>query len=118
MLSTYSANSNRQKVIESTEGVVFMGTPHCGSRLAEWATMFTAVGRLVNRLNNSIVTVLKPDSEVLARIQDQFHSRLRNQRSSGQHAWRIMCFYEDHDTVGIGAVSSDVCSMRRSSSHL
>ena len=104
--SKNSAEDYLRQVLESVEGIIFMGTPHCGSQLADWAKMFSSVAKLVKRLNQSIITVLQPESETLARIQQEFHTMLRARSDAGKHKLRITCFYEDLDTPGIGAVSS------------
>lgn len=81
-----------------------MGTPHCGSQLADWAKIGTSMAKLVKRLNESIISVLQPDSEVLARVQQEFHTMMRARSYAGKHQIRIVCFYEDLPTPGIGEV--------------
>ena len=105
LYSKNSAEIHLQQVLESTEGICFMGTPHCGSQLADWAKVFTSVAKLVKRLNESIITILKPESEVLARIQQEFQTMIRARNDAGKPRLRITCFFEDLDTPGIGAVS-------------
>ena len=100
-----SAEDHYRQVLESTEGITFIGTPHCGSQLADWARVFTSVAKLVKRLNDSIITVLQPESEVLARIQQEFHTMIRARNDAGKHKLRMTCFFEDLDTSGIGPVS-------------
>ena len=104
-----SAEEPSRQVLESTEGVIFMGTPHCGSRLADWAKVFTSVAKLVRSVNKSIIAVLRPESEVLARIQQEFHTMIRARNEAGKQRLRITCFFEDLDTPGIGPVSSFLC---------
>ena len=102
-----SAEEHYRRILESTRGLVFMGTPHCGSHLADWAKVFTSVAKLVKRLNESIVNVLQPESEVLARIQQDFHTMIRARNDAGKPRLRITCFYEDIATPGVGTVSCD-----------
>ena len=52
--------------------------------------------------NPRLVEVLRRDSEVLARIQDEFHSLLR---SKGDEI-KITCVYEEVPIQGIGEVNS------------
>ena len=103
--SKNSAEDYYRQILESTEGICFLGTPHCGSQLADWGKIFTSVAKLVTKLNDSMVTVLQPESEVLARIQQEFHTMIRARNDAGKSKLRICCFYEDHDTTGIGSVS-------------
>jgi hypothetical protein len=102
--SKNSAEAHHRQILESTEGIVFMGTPHCGSQLADWAKIGTSMAKLVKRLNESIISVLQPDSEVLARVQQEFHTMMRARSGAGKHQIRIVCFYEDLPTPGIGEV--------------
>ena len=88
-----------------------MGTPHCGSQLADWAKIGTSIAKVVKRLNENIVSVLQPDSEVLARIHQDFHTMLRARNDEGKSKVRIVCFYEDLDMPGVGAVRSNMCNV-------
>jgi len=74
LASKNSAEAHLNRVLEATEGVVFMGTPHCGSKWAEWGMVFTSVTKVVKNTNSAIVDVLRPESEVLARIQNEFQT--------------------------------------------
>lgn len=100
-----SFDSHHQKLSEATAGIIFMGTPHCGSKLADWAKICTSVAKVVRGANKSIVSVLEPESEVLASIQRSFHTMIRCRGVAGEQQIRITCFYEDHDIAGVGAVS-------------
>ncbi len=102
--SKNSAEPHHRHILEATEGIVFMGTPHCGSQLADWAKIGTSMAKLVKRLNESIISVLQPDSEVLARIQQEFHTMIRARNDAGKRQIRIVCFFEDLPTPGIGEV--------------
>jgi hypothetical protein len=108
LTSKNSADEHHRRVLDSAEGVVFMGTPHCGSALADWANVCLSVTHLVNSPNRSLVTVLHPESEVLARVQQEFHNMLRMRSSSGKQQMRIICFYEDLVTPGLGLVSDEI----------
>ncbi|KAK3708301.1 hypothetical protein LTR37_011566 [Vermiconidia calcicola] len=99
-----SAEDYCREILESTSGVAFMGTPHCGSQLAVWAKMGTSMAKLVKRVNDSVITVLEPESEVLARIQQEFHTMIRARNDAGKHSMRITCFFEDLETPGVGLV--------------
>jgi hypothetical protein len=107
LASKNSADEHHRRVLDSTEGIVFMGTPHCGSRLADWASVCLSVTNLVNSPSRRLVTVLQPESEVLARIQQEFHNMLRARNNSGKQQIRITCFYEDLVTPGLGLVSGE-----------
>jgi protein SERAC1 len=60
---------------------------------------------LLKQTNSQILTVLQSDSEVLARIQDSFHTMIRGRNKDGLQPIEITCFYEELPLLGIGAVS-------------
>jgi protein SERAC1 len=92
-------------ILEATRGIVFLGTPHHGSALAQWAEMLAKSLGLIKQTNPEIITVLKSDSEVLARIQDNFHTMIRARNLSGLQPIEITCFFEELPLPGIGVVS-------------
>ncbi|CAG8016353.1 unnamed protein product [Penicillium nalgiovense] len=116
-LSTYRENdgtallSSNQRpephlrnILHYTRGIVFLGTPHHGSGLARWAeTLSQSVG-LIKKTNSKIVGVLKRDSEVLARIQDGFHTMVKSRNTQGLPPIQITCFYEELPLPGVGLV--------------
>jgi len=52
-----------------------------------------------------MLTVLDRESEVLARIQDQFHAMIRSRNDDGYDSIQITCFYEELPVLGVGVVS-------------
>ncbi|OCL10855.1 hypothetical protein AOQ84DRAFT_362043 [Glonium stellatum] len=62
-----------QGVLQSTRGIIFLGTPYHGSGLDMWAELLARYIGLIKQTNPQILRVLKSDSEVLVRIQDSFH---------------------------------------------
>ncbi|KAM5354693.1 hypothetical protein ACJ41O_001340 [Fusarium nematophilum] len=95
LASRNSAEAHLQRISASTYGVCFLGTPHCGSILANWATILGNMTNIVKKPNTSILQVLRTESEVLARIQTDFHNMVRSRQDPGQPALRITCFYEE-----------------------
>ena len=83
-----------------------MGTPHHGSGLAQWAELVAKSLGLLKQTNPDIVAVLKRDSEVLARIQEDFHAMIRSRTQDRLHPVEITCFFEQLPLVGIGTVST------------
>ena len=53
--------------------------------------------------NRSLVKSLKPDSEVLARIHGDFQQYLQRKSMENQRI-RLMCYYEEVPSPGIGMV--------------
>lgn len=92
-------------MIHCTYGILFLGTPHHGSGLAHWAETLAKAISMLKQTNAEILAVLKDDSEVLARIQNSFHTMIRSRGQDGLPAIEITCFYEELPLPGIGTVS-------------
>ena len=60
---------------------------------------------ILKQTNAQIAQVLKADSEVLARVQDGFHTMIKARAASGHKAIEITCFYEELPLPGVGTVS-------------
>ncbi|KAI0476806.1 hypothetical protein F4859DRAFT_514138 [Xylaria cf. heliscus] len=93
-----------RRIVRSVRGVIFLGTPHHGSGLAHWAEQLAKYIGVVKQTNQEILKVLKADSEVLARIQDSFHTMVQARNQEGLKAINISCFYEQLPLQGVGLV--------------
>ncbi|XTI83742.1 P-loop containing nucleoside triphosphate hydrolase protein [Cenococcum geophilum] len=93
-----------KSILELTRGIVFLGTPHHGSSLARWAEMLARSIGLFKQTNPEILQVLKTDSEVLAHIQDSFHTMIRSRAGATLPLIDITCFYEELPLPGVGTV--------------
>jgi hypothetical protein len=81
-----------------------MGTPHLGSRKADWAAPLTALSNLFRKTNKDIVAVLEPGSEMLSNLQQEFHTMLEDRRTNEGKWLEICCFYEELAYPGIGDI--------------
>jgi hypothetical protein len=102
----YSKDSPRghlKKISECTRAMAFLGTPHRGSNKANLGHILARLASLIKQTNVPIVDVLRPDSELLNRMQEQFYDMLGNRRNAGK-AIDITCFYEELDDKRIGEV--------------
>ena len=99
-----SADRHTQRILEYTSGILFMGTPHCGSGLAEWAVVGSKFLQWFRRVNQGTLEVLQQKSEVMARIKKDFHTMLRDRDQSEQKDMAIICFYEELPVVAVGLV--------------
>ncbi|SPO01801.1 uncharacterized protein DNG_04474 [Cephalotrichum gorgonifer] len=104
VMSKQRPEQHLQNILRSTRGIAFLGTPHHGSGLARWAELMSKSIDLVKRTNSHILEVLKRDSEVLARIQNGFHTLVKARISEGLPPIEITCFYEELPLVGVGLV--------------
>lgn len=93
-----------QKIFQLTRGIVFLGTPHHGSSLAKWGEMLSRSVGMMKQTNTEIVRLLTRDSEVLARIQDCFHTLIMARNKEETNNIEITCFYEELPMKRIGVV--------------
>ncbi|XTI88791.1 hypothetical protein V2W45_1307553 [Cenococcum geophilum] len=93
-----------RKVLHCTRGILFLGTPHHGSGLAQWAERLAKAIGLLKQTNPQILAVLESDSEVLARIQDSFHAMIRLRTQDGLPPIEITCFFEELPLPVVGIV--------------
>lgn len=85
-------------------GVLFLGTPQHGADLAAWAKVGSNIAKVLKQTNSNILAVLEPQSEVLARIQTDFHGLLRLRKDEGSEI-AITVFYEELGLPMVGKVS-------------
>ncbi|KAB5513496.1 hypothetical protein GE09DRAFT_1179745 [Coniochaeta sp. 2T2.1] len=93
-----------QNILRSTRGIAFLGAPHHGAGLARWAELLARAVGVVKQTNTEIVAVLQSESEVLARIQDSFHTMVMSRGRDGSGLIDICCFYEELPLLGLGQV--------------
>jgi protein SERAC1 len=91
-------------MLESTVAIAFMGTPHLGSDLANWGHPIFKLSNLLRKANSEIVGVLQPGSEMLAAVQQEFHTMLDDRSRNNNKYINIFCFYEEVGYTGIGEV--------------
>jgi hypothetical protein len=91
-------------LLDAVKGIVFLGTPHAGSDLAKWGKVLTGISSIFMKTNQDILRVLNPGSEMLAAVQQDFHTMLDSRRKIGEKMM-IFCFYEEYGVNGIGEVS-------------
>ena len=72
--------------------------------MATWAAVVSRFIGLLKQTNPNIVDVLKPDSEVLARIQDGFHTMVKAHSTAETPPIEVSCFYEELPVLGVGLV--------------
>lgn len=108
MVARGAAQQYLKNILESTVAIAFMGTPHVGSTKAEWATPLTRLSNVLRKTNSEIVQVLKPGSEMLANLQQEFHTMLDDRTKNHKKTMEIFCFYEELPVVGVGEVGRGI----------
>ncbi|KAH8894724.1 hypothetical protein GQ53DRAFT_780118 [Thozetella sp. PMI_491] len=104
VISRQRSERHLQSILRSTRGIIFLGTPHHGAGLARGAELLCRSIGVVKQRNAQIVEVLRRDSEVLARIQDSFHTMVKARVGDGLPPIEISCFYKELPLQGIGLV--------------
>lgn len=92
-----------RSVFNSLEGIIFMGTPHKGSWMAEWATIPASALGLVRSSNKSLLDIWDTNDQFLESIQLMFVAMLRELWESGRNL-QVTCFVEELPLAGIGLV--------------
>jgi hypothetical protein len=84
-----------KKMLESTAGCIFFGTPFLGAEVAATAQMFASQGEMLGMaVNSSLLDFMKPESKMLEELMETFHRLVtRTGPDIGIH-----CFWEQYDT--------------------
>ncbi|KAI4937014.1 uncharacterized protein J4E92_001739 [Alternaria infectoria] len=82
-------------LVDDTRGIVFMGTPHCGSKSADVASFLAKIVRVCTfqQVNTSMLNELQSQNPQLNELQNHFH-RLLVKRMKEDCAIQVRCFYE------------------------
>lgn len=104
LIARGAAQDHLKSLLESTFAIAFMGTPHMGSAKAEWASILSRLSSVLRETNRKILSVLEPESEVLANVQQEFHTMLDDRSRNRGSLVEIHCFYEEVAVLGIGKV--------------
>ncbi|KAK1760561.1 ankyrin repeat-containing domain protein [Echria macrotheca] len=96
LLSRNKPERHLQSIFNSTKGVVFIGTPHRGSWMADYASVAASIVGLatLTTRNNWVLDFLKADSQLLESIQEDFWSMIRQLRENGRNI-HVTCIYEE-----------------------
>jgi pimeloyl-ACP methyl ester carboxylesterase len=98
-LNLCNKRENLANILPSVLGIVFMGTPHGGSHLANWGNTVAKYVNVFRGTNRDILGNLQPGSSDLQRTEEDFQHMLRQDGVK----LKIYCFYEAlkmNDVVG------------------
>ncbi|RYP56688.1 hypothetical protein DL769_009878 [Monosporascus sp. CRB-8-3] len=93
-----------QDILRSIRGIAFLGTPHYGAGLAQWAELLSRFIGVIKQTNTETLTALWNESKVLARIQDNFYTVAMAPSRKDLQRIKISCFYEELPLPGLGQV--------------
>ncbi|KAI0441064.1 Alpha/Beta hydrolase protein [Xylaria telfairii] len=105
LLSRNNPEPHLRKIFDCTTGVAFMGTPHRGSWIADWAKLPASAIGLVKSTNKSVLEILGTDNQLLEDIQVGFWQMMREQRERGRQL-EVTCFFEELPLLVSGPVVS------------
>jgi hypothetical protein len=105
LLSRNKAEDHLRSISIYTKGIMFLGTPHSGSWMADWANIPASALGLVKSTNKSLLKILETDDQLLESIQIDFLSMLRSLSSNGV-VLQVTCFFEELPLPGIGKIVS------------
>lgn len=90
-----NAEEHQRCILEQTKAIAFLGTPHRGSDMANFAAIAGNIVNLVKRTNTRLLETLEPTSEVLASITQEFHAMLRSRAQDIGARIDITCYAEE-----------------------
>jgi protein SERAC1 len=93
-------------IVNSTIGVIFLGTPLRGSTLANWGSLGLDYVHLMQDVNRDIVKLLEPGSDVLFQLRDSFLKLVKARAARPASAIIIKCYAEELGKTLIGKVRS------------
>jgi protein SERAC1 len=105
LLSRNNPEADLRGIVDCVKGMIFLGTPHKGSWMADWAKIPASAIGLVKSTNKSLLGILETDSQFLESIQVEFWSMVRGLRESGRR-FEVACFFEELPLLGVGKVVS------------
>ncbi|KAL8349695.1 hypothetical protein RB598_005185 [Gaeumannomyces tritici] len=94
-----------RQIFECTKGIVFMGTPHRGAWMADWAKIPACALGVVKSVNTDLLKLLGTDNETLESLRADFAGMTREQQL-GSSTFRVTCFFEELPLLGVGKVVS------------
>lgn len=105
LLSRNNPEAHLRDIFNCIIGIVFMGTPHRGAWMADWADIPASALGLVKSVNKSLLKILQTDNEALELIQVNFWSMIRERQKANQPP-EVTCFFEELPLPGVGTVVS------------
>lgn len=99
LLSQNHQDSEFRDIFNSLRGVIFLGTPHQGSWLADLAKAPAAALGLFKSVSVSLLDILETENEVLKELQKEFLTTLRKEHANNRHI-DVVCFYEELTSYG------------------
>jgi pimeloyl-ACP methyl ester carboxylesterase len=101
--SRNNPEAHLQSIFDCVKGIVFMGTPHRGSWMSDWAKIPARALSLLKSTNKYLLEILETDSKLLESLQHRFCAMIRELRESGRRL-EVTCFFEELPLPNVGKV--------------
>ena len=105
LLSRNNPDAHLRGIFDCIKGIIFMGTPHKGAWMADWANIPASALGLVKSTNKSLLKILETDDQSLESIQVRFWAMIRELREGGRRL-EVTCFFEELPLPAVGKVVS------------
>ena len=105
LLSRNNPEAHLRGIFDRIKGIIFMGTPHKGSWMADWANIPASALGLMKSTNKSLLKILETDDQFLESIQVRFWAMIRELREGGRRL-EVTCFFEELPLPVVGKVVS------------
>jgi hypothetical protein len=87
-------------ILDSTVGIIFLGTPLRGSSWADWGSLGADIANFIKDANKEIVKLLHPDSGELFQLRDSFMTMVKNREANRARGTIVIkCYFEE---LGMG----------------
>ncbi|KAI1277759.1 hypothetical protein F5Y07DRAFT_398312 [Xylaria sp. FL0933] len=96
-------------IFDYAAGIAFMGTPHRGSWMADWARIPASALGCIKSTNKSLLDVLHTNDQLLESIQIRFWEMVRKLREGVRaepRRFEVSCFFEELPLPVVGPVVS------------
>lgn len=105
LLSRNNPEAHLRSIFDSTKGIAFVGTPHKGAWMAEWAKIPASALGFMKSINRPLLQILETDNQLLESIQERFWAMIRELREGGR-SLEVTCFFEELPLPLVGQVVS------------
>ncbi|KAF4468130.1 hypothetical protein FALBO_5005 [Fusarium albosuccineum] len=103
LLSRNNPERHLQGIFDYTKGIIFLGTPHRGSWMADWASIPASALGLIKSTNKTLLKTLQTDDTYLKSVQVRFWDMVREQQNTGRDLG-VTCFFKELPLPGVGLV--------------
>jgi hypothetical protein len=105
LLSRNNPETHLQSLFDCNIGIIFLGTPHRGSWMADWAQIPASALGVMKSMNTSLLKILSTDDQLLESLQTRFWNMVRERQRGGKPP-DVTCFFEELPMSAIGKVVS------------